>query len=74
VCAVLIGLYSIVTAARDWDWFMNHRQAALVVLVFKRSGARLIYIAVGVALIVIGVHYIVPDDCATPDDPAVEPR
>ncbi len=61
VCSMLIGVYSVTGAVCNWDWFMNHRSAAIPVALLTRTGARLFYIAVGVAIFVIGVNWVIPD-------------
>ena len=48
---VLAGLFTIVCAAGDYDWFMNHRKARLFVGIFGRNGARAFYVVLGVGLI-----------------------
>lgn len=48
------GLFSIVGAAFDWDWFMGSRRAAFFVKVMTRVGARVFYIALGVVIAVLG--------------------
>ena len=49
---VIGGLFSIISAAMDWNWFMNHRKARLFVKMFGRNGARIFYVLFGLALIV----------------------
>ncbi|GDX80942.1 hypothetical protein LBMAG42_27530 [Deltaproteobacteria bacterium] len=49
---LLAGLFTLVCASRDYDWFMNHRKARLFVSIFGRTGARIFYMGLGVALIV----------------------
>jgi small neutral amino acid transporter SnatA (MarC family) len=48
------GLFSIVCAAMDFDWFMNHRRARFFVRVFKRNGARIFYVVIGLVLAALG--------------------
>jgi len=45
---LLAGLFSIVCAAFDFDWFMNNHRASLFVKLFKRNGARVFYIVLGI--------------------------
>lgn len=49
-----IGIFTIVGAIQDWDWFMNHRRARLWVKLFGRNGARIFYMLLGVFLIAMG--------------------
>ena len=51
----LAGLFTIVAAANDWEWFMASSRARPLVGAFGRDGARLVYAALGLALIVGGV-------------------
>ncbi|MDR3355172.1 MAG: immunity 17 family protein [Synergistaceae bacterium] len=48
---VLCGLFSIVCALKDYDWFMNSRRAALFVRLLGRGGARVFYVLLGAAII-----------------------
>ncbi len=49
---LLAGVFTIVCASKDYDWFMNHRKAKLFVAMFGRGGARVFYVGLGTALIV----------------------
>jgi hypothetical protein len=51
---VACGLFSVVAASQDWDWFMNHRKARLFVALFGRTGARLFYAGLGAVLMALG--------------------
>jgi hypothetical protein len=48
------GLFTLVAAAGDWDWFMNHPKARLFCSIFGRSGARVFYAILGIGLVVLG--------------------
>ena len=48
------GLFSIVGAVMDWEWFMNHHKARFISSIFGRSGARIFYVILGLAIIVVG--------------------
>jgi hypothetical protein len=50
-----IGVYSILAAATDWEWFMTHRSASLPVWLLGRIGARVFFVLLGVAFLVFGV-------------------
>ena len=52
--AVFGGLFTIVCAAADFNWFMNNSKARLFVNLFGRDGARLFYIILGSVLMVLG--------------------
>jgi hypothetical protein len=47
---VFAGLFSIVCAVGNWDWFMENRRAALFVSLLGRDGARGAYVLLGVGL------------------------
>ena len=49
-----IGLFSVVCAACDFEWFMNHRKARIVLRILGRTGARVFYIVLGAAIMVLG--------------------
>jgi small neutral amino acid transporter SnatA (MarC family) len=48
------GVFTVLGAAADWDWFMNNRRAALFVRMFGRDGARVFYVLLGLLLVGIG--------------------
>ena len=48
------GLFSIAGAFFNWDFFINSRKAQLVVAIFGRTGARIFYGALGLAIVVLG--------------------
>jgi hypothetical protein len=52
------GVFAIVCAWRDFDWFMENYRARPVVRVFGRDGARRLYMFAGCALIVSGLFII----------------
>jgi len=54
---VAIGMFSLAGAMFNWDWFMNDRRAAFFVSVFGRTGARVFYALLGIALIGIGILF-----------------
>jgi hypothetical protein len=51
---VAAGIFSICGAAFDWDWFINSRKAQIFVAMFGRNGARVFYVILGLAIIVMG--------------------
>ena len=50
-----VGLFSITCAVMDWDFFMNSRRARLFVAIFGRTGARIFYVILGLAISGVGV-------------------
>lgn len=51
----LAGLFSICGAAFDWDFFMNSRKARAQVWLFGRQGARVFYVLLGLAFVIVGL-------------------
>ena len=49
------GIFGIVGAVMDWDWFMNHSKARFMCSLCGRNGARVFYIVLGLALVAGGV-------------------
>ena len=52
---VLAGLFSILGAVKNWDFFMNNRKAYIWVKLFGRNGARIFYGILGFVLAIIGL-------------------
>ena len=52
---IACGLFSLVCAAKDWDWFMNHRKARFMTSLFGRKGARIFYGALGLFICGAGI-------------------
>jgi predicted small integral membrane protein len=51
--ACVIGLYVIVAAAGNWNWYFEHPNARYFVARFGRRGARVFYLALGASLILL---------------------
>ncbi|MBQ8193977.1 MAG: immunity 17 family protein [Oscillospiraceae bacterium] len=49
-----IGLFSLMGAVMNWDWYFNNRRARGVVAIFGRNGARIFYGILGVFIMAIG--------------------
>ena len=49
------GLFSIVCTIKEYPFFWEHRRAKLMVWILGRTGARVFYLTLGVALVVIGM-------------------
>lgn len=47
---MVIGIYSILGAYFEWNFFYNNRKAERVINLFGRSGAKIFYIVVGLVL------------------------
>lgn len=53
------GVFTIVGAVMDWNWFMNSRRARFFVAIFGRMGARIFYILLGLFIIgMAGIIYL----------------
>lgn len=49
------GIFCIVCAAMNWDWFMNSRKARFMCNLLGRNGARIFYAILGAVITVMGV-------------------
>ncbi|MBN2137444.1 MAG: immunity 17 family protein [Sedimentisphaerales bacterium] len=52
---VLAGLFAVVAAAFDWEWFLNSRKARPLVSLLSRTGARIFYCVIGLGVAVLGL-------------------
>mgnify|MGYP003482999740 FL=1 len=52
---VLAGIFSILGAVKNWDFFMNNRKAYIWVKLFGRNGARIFYGILGFVIAIIGL-------------------
>ncbi|MHC4253428.1 MAG: immunity 17 family protein [Planctomycetota bacterium] len=52
---VAAGVFSMLGAICNWEWFMNSRKARFLVRIATRTGARVFYGLLGLALVVLGV-------------------
>ena len=50
-----LGLFSLMGAIKNWDWYFNNYKAKGVVAIFGRNGARVFYGILGIIFIVIGL-------------------
>jgi hypothetical protein len=55
VFGFLGGIFAIVGAVGDWDWFMTNNKARIFVSLFGRTGARIFYIVLGLFLVGLAV-------------------
>lgn len=51
--AFLCGIFVIIAAACNWEWFFTNWRARFFVNLFGRDGARIIYALLGVFLFVL---------------------
>lgn len=49
------GVFTVIGAIQDWDWFMNHRRAWIFVKLLGRKGARIFYMISGSAIALYGL-------------------
>lgn len=49
------GVFSFCGGALDWSFFMESRKARFFVAILSRTGARIFYVLLGLALVVFGV-------------------
>lgn len=54
VFAFLAGLFCILAAVYDWDWFFENYKAKPFVALFGRDGARMFYGILGLIIIILG--------------------
>ena len=48
------GLFALAGAVFDWDFFMESRKARFFTAIVGRTGARIFYTILGIALLVLG--------------------
>jgi tetratricopeptide (TPR) repeat protein len=53
--AVAAGIFTILGAMLDWDWFMHHPRARFFVAILGRTGARVFYMLLGCFLLALGL-------------------
>lgn len=54
VALIGAGTFSILGAALEWSFFMNHKKAQLIAKVFGRQGTRIFYVVLGLFVAGIG--------------------
>ena len=52
---IACGLFSLVCAVMNWDWFMNHRKAKFMISLLGKTGARIFYSILGLFICSAGV-------------------
>lgn len=48
------GVFTLVCAAMNFNWFMEHRKARFFVKILGRDGARIFYAVLGLGLVTVG--------------------
>lgn len=56
---IACGLFSIICALKDWDWFMNHHKARFMAKLLGRTGARAFYVVLGLAICGGGIVFLI---------------
>lgn len=51
--ALAAGLFTLVSAILDWNWFFESQKAKFFVDLFGRNGARLFYGVLGIFIVVL---------------------
>lgn len=59
VIFLLCGLFSIAGAVFNWDFFFSNRKARVFVRLLGRTGARIFYGILGIAIIVMGIMVVI---------------
>ena len=59
IILIFAGLYTLIGAIGNWNWFMESRKAGRWVKIAGRNGARVFYILFGTVLIIIGTLFSV---------------
>lgn len=55
VILILLGLYMILAAVFNWNFFFESRKAAVFLSLFGRNGARIVYLIFGAVLIILSI-------------------
>jgi len=51
---VAIGVFAMLGAICDWEWFMNSRKGRGMSKLLTRTGARILYTLIGLVLVILG--------------------
>lgn len=51
----LLGTLSICAAIANWEWFFNSNNGKIFVRLFKRTGARIFYMILGILIWVMAI-------------------
>ncbi len=49
-----VGLFSIIGSVLDWNYFLEHRRARLIMRLLGRKGARIFYTLMGIGMLYLG--------------------
>ncbi len=56
---IIAGLFSLVSSIFNFDWYFNSRKASTFVNLLGRTGARIFYSILGLALITAGILFFI---------------
>ncbi len=54
---IIAGFFSLVSSIFNFDWYFNSRKASTFVTFLGRTGARIFYGLLGIALIIAGIMF-----------------
>ncbi len=52
---IFSGLFSLIASIKEWEFFFNAHKASWIENLIGRSGARIFYGILGIALIIVGL-------------------
>ncbi len=55
IIIIACGIFSLLGAVNNWDWFFNNYKAQPFVKIIGRTGARIFYGILGAFIIIIGI-------------------
>ncbi len=55
IIIIACGIFSLLGAVNNWDWFFNNYKAQPFVKIIGRTGARIFYGILGAVIIVLGI-------------------
>jgi len=55
IILIAAGIFSMTGGICDWDFFMNSRKARGIIKIFGRNGARIFYVCLGAAIIILSI-------------------
>jgi hypothetical protein len=58
IVTVLIGIYCILAAGFNWNWFFKNSRASGVTSFFQRNGARIFYALLGLLFAGLGIYVL----------------
>lgn len=58
IILIVAGIFSMIGALANWNFFFNDPKAKPIVSIFGRQGARIFYIIVGAAFSIGGIAFI----------------